>query len=53
MNYLPNEIAKEFKEISKEIESAKTNKRHNVRCKIEAIKDTKALNETINMGHLS
>jgi len=53
MNFLSNEIAKEFKEINKEMESAKTNKRKFVRCQIEAISDAKKLNDDINIGHLS
>jgi len=53
MNFLSNEMAKEFKKIADDIDTAEKEKRHNVRCQIEAIIDAKKLNDDINTGHLS
>jgi len=52
MNYLSNKIAKELKNIASELAEAKDTKRHDVRCKIESIKDARDLAEHIS-GELS
>lgn len=48
MKYLSNEIAKELSEISSELEVAEKTKRHDVRCRIELLKDRKELDQSIN-----
>ncbi len=52
MKYLSNAVAKELKGIISELEKEEVSKRHNVRCRIESIKDAKDLAEYIE-GELS